>query len=301
MNPVQLLLRQSIDYAGLFPPAALDMTTAVANYAGYGAGPENWALGRFILPVSRLNEFEQAFQQVMKPTGRWSLSALPGPDLAADLDRIAAFNVRSARRESGTVIDTIELKSSSVTAIEDMLRRKPDDLQAYFELPIDRDPGELASAVAEAGGRAKVRTGGVTPDAFPSTSDLSRFIHVCVRSGLPFKATAGLHHALRAEYPLTYEERSARGMMFGFLNLFMAAAFIRGGMTEREVLRLLEESSPTAIEVDQLGIGWRGHRLGLEAIGRAREAIVSFGSCSFTEPIGELQSLHLLESRAQRA
>ena len=133
------------------------------------------------------------------------------------------------------------------------------------------------------------------PDAFPTTSDLLRFLRGCVRGRLPFKATAGLHHPLRAEYRLTYAPDSPTGVMFGFLNLFLATAFLRAGLTETEAARLLEERSPDAFQIDEDGISWQGHRLDLEALRDARRlAVVSFGSCSFTEPIGDLEALHLL-------
>ena len=83
---------------------------------------------------------------------------------------------------------------------------------------------------------------GITKDAFPKTSELIRFLRGCVQAGLPFKATAGLHHPLRAEYRLTYAPDSPTGVMFGFLNLFLATAFLRAGMAESEAARLLEEA-----------------------------------------------------------
>src|SRR5215210_2350234 len=111
MNAVQQLLRHSIDYAGLFPPAALDMPPAVSNYADYSAGPDRWALGRFILPVSRLSEFAQAAQHASRGgvAVPWRLSALAGGDLATDLDTISRFN---DREEGRSLIDTIELKAA---------------------------------------------------------------------------------------------------------------------------------------------------------------------------------------------
>jgi hypothetical protein len=299
MNPIQVLLAQSIDYAGLFPPAALDLARATANYAEYTTGPEAWGLGRFILPASRLVEFEEVTRS--RPPVHWSLSALVGPDFAADLDRVAGFNERQARSGALAAVDTIEAKASSVTAIEEIDRQVPRSLLGYLEVPIERDPGELIVAIGRTGRRAKVRTGGVTADAFPATSDLSRFIRGCVRARVPFKATAGLHHPLRAEYPLTYEANSRRGVMFGFLNLFLGTAFIRNGMDERSAGEVLEESSPATLSVDQRGITWREHRLDLDSLSQAREIINSFGSCSFTEPMGELQGLRLLPSRVQRA
>jgi hypothetical protein len=300
MNAVQHLLRHSIDYAGLFPPAGLDMQPAVSNYAEYSRGPDRWALGRFILPVSRFPEFAEAAQQASANglVGPWRLSALTAGDLAADLDAISRFNERG---QGVGVIDTIELKAGTARAIQEAIHVIPDDLQAYFEVPLIPDPHELISSLAGSGARVKVRTGGVTSDAFPESADLARFIGVCIKAQVPFKATAGLHHAFRAEYPLTYERGSPKGLMFGFLNLFLSTAFVRGGMSPGDAVQVLEETSLATIQANEDSIGWQDHRLDLEAISRCREAIVSFGSCSFTEPIGELQALQLVNSRVQRA
>jgi hypothetical protein len=171
----------------------------------------------------------------------------------------------------------------------------PSSLETYIEIPIDRHPGGLLAAVGHGGRRAKVRTGGVTQSAFPETGDLLRFLRETVRMAVPFKATAGLHHPLRAEYPLTYDEGSPSGTMFGFLNLMLAVASLRSGMGEAEVGRLLEEGDPGALQADDSGISWRDRRLDLEALSDARRlGMISFGSCSFTEPIADLESLHLL-------
>ena len=304
MNPVHTLLRQSIDYAGLFPPAGLGMSTAVDNYSRYRAGPEAWALGRFIVPATRLAEFEEAAgeRSSQRAGGQpWRLSALVGPDLAGDLNQIADFQRRHPGTAPGMTVDTIEAKADGVNAIQETMRSVPGRLQVYFELPIERDPIDLLATVARVGARAKVRTGGVTAPAFPSTVSLARFIHGCVRAKVPFKATAGLHHALRAEYRLTYEEGSDTGVMFGFLNLFLATALARNGMAEAETCEILEESSPAALRIDDGAISWRDRRFDRDTLGRARESIISFGSCSFTEPIDELQSLHWLEPKVHQA
>lgn len=301
MSAIRTLLTESIDYAGLFPPAGLDMATAVKNYDRYRTEPAAWALGRFVVPANRLGEFEVAAASLPNnPTGQpWRLALLAGPDRAEDLEMTAEFN---RRHSAAFLADTIEVKASSVGGIEEIMHRIPRSLQAYIEVPIDRDPRELLAAVSRLGGRAKVRTGGVTRDAFPATSDLIRFLRGCVEAGLPFKATAGLHHPLRAEYLLTYAPDSPAGLMFGFLNLFLATAFLLAGMAEADVARLLEEGSPEALQIDEGGVAWKGHRLGLKALGDARRGgIVSFGSCSFTEPIGDLEALHLLGPGVRQA
>jgi hypothetical protein len=306
MSAIRALLTQSIDYAGLFPPAGLDMATAVENYTRYRTEPAAWALGRFVAPVSRLPELEAALAGPLRQNPQaqpWRLALLAGTDLAGDLETIAELNRRHSSPGGPSVLaDTLEVKASSVPGIEDIMHRMPHTLQAYVEVPIERDPHDLLLAVHRLGGRAKVRTGGVTRDAFPATSDLIRFLRRCVQAGLPFKATAGLHHPLRAEYRLSYTPDSPTGVMFGFLNLFLATAFLRAGMAEPDAARLLEEGSSEAFQIDESGIAWEGHRLDLDALRSSRHfGVVSFGSCSFTEPIADLEALHLLGPRARQA
>jgi hypothetical protein len=298
MSAIRTLLRESIDYAGLFPPAGLGMREAVANYAGYRIGGDAWALGRFVLPAGRLAEFEQAAGELLPRSSApaWQLAVLVGADPAHDFERIAEFNCRHAAEGAGAVVaDVVEAKADLPNAIEKLLTTVPEYLRAYVEVPITHDPEPFASAVGARGGRLKVRTGGITADAFPSAVNLQRFIRAALRAGVPYKATAGLHHPVRAEYRLTYEPGSACGTMFGFLNLFLATAFMAAGLDDRAALELLEERDVDAIRFAAEGTEWRGRRLDLDAIRRARETgIVSFGSCSFSEPITELESLGLL-------
>ena len=275
------------------------MATAARNYARYREGDTRWALGRFVVPATRLREFEKAAENMLpsRPSGEpWRLTVLLGADLPGDLRSIDEFNCRHAAGGSAAVAaDVVEARAASVDAVTGLLTAMPDSLQAYVEVPADPDPAPLMSAIAAQRGRAKIRTGGVTPDAFPPAREVVRFIARAVELGVPFKATAGLHHPLRADYPLTYEPDSLRGTMFGFLNVFLAAAFMARGMDAQAAERLMEESSPGSLTVLDQAIEWRGHRLGIEDIHAARgRTIVSFGSCSFTEPIGELAALGLL-------
>ena len=57
---VRILLNEIIDYAGLFPPSQVSMSEAVLNYATYRNSNFGWMLGRFILPVARLEEFYES-------------------------------------------------------------------------------------------------------------------------------------------------------------------------------------------------------------------------------------------------
>jgi hypothetical protein len=302
MSAIQTLLRGSIDYAGLFPPAELDMGAAVSNFAEYEAGKMAWALGRFIVPVKRLAELQSARERLARlPAGPWRIGALAtaGPGLAGDLEQLDDFESRTGA--DAFVADAVEVKADSTQGVREALGRLH-RREAYIEVPIERDPSELLASIADLGGRAKVRTGGVTADAFPRSRDLIRLLGTCVRMGVPFKATAGLHHPLRGDYRLTYSPDSLAGTMFGFLNVFLATAFLKAGLDDAVALQVLEENSAGNFEFEETGVTWGEHRLTLDEIRDARESgIVSFGSCSFTEPIDDLKGLGLLGSKAQRA
>jgi hypothetical protein len=289
---LRTLLAGSIDYAGLFPPAGLDMATSVRQYADYRRDPDAWALGRFVVPAARLPELEREAAQ-NRPADPWRLSVLLGADARRELEALGEFNCRHAAAGAPALSgDVVEARADSVEAVDRLLAAVPRWAQAYVELPLDRDPAPFVAAIARHGGRAKVRTGGVTPDAFPTAAAVARFLRACTDAGVPFKATAGLHHPLRAEYRLTYAADSPRGVMFGFLNVFLAAAWLRHGLTEADAVRLLEERDPEAIRFSADAVEWRGRRLDQAAIAAAREhGIVAFGSCSFTEPVGELRTL----------
>ena len=108
---------------------------------------------------------------------------------------------------------------------------------------------------------------------------------------MPFKATAGLHHALRGDYRLTYEEGAAKGPMFGFLNLFLTAAFVHAGMTDGAALALLLERDVKKLLVSSSTIQWRDRTVTTDDIHATRDCVaVSFGSCSFREPVDELRA-----------
>jgi hypothetical protein len=294
---MRVLLRGIIDYAGLFPPASLGMPAAVAEYAEHRDGPDAWALGRFVLPAARLEEFDEAADAALPREGArsWALSALLGSDLEEDIQRIEQFNARHGDARTGAVlVDTVELKSHTsrdVARASELLDRRFD---TYMEIPVADDPADLVAAISETTAKAKIRTGGVTPDAFPSGAQVVRFIARCIAHEVAFKATAGLHHPWRDEYRLTYAPDAPRGTMFGFLNVLLAVAALHANLSEAQAIALIEEHDAGAVRLDERGAQWCGHALPIETLERARDSMVAFGSCSFREPVGDLRSLHLL-------
>jgi hypothetical protein len=230
------LLSGLIDYAGLFPPAALSMEEAVRNYARYREGEHAWMLGRFVVPQARAHEVPEEF-----------------PKSVLGIDEVKADGDFSA------------LGPKTFVEITDV---------------------GLIGELAKHNLAAKIRTGGVTPDAIPHPDRVATFIRVCAMHAVPFKATAGLHHPVRCVRPLTYEPDAPRATMHGFINVFMAAAF------PHDAERILVEEDPKAFRFEDDAAWWRDHAVTTEHLAAVRcEFAISFGSCSFEEPIADLLEL----------
>lgn len=313
---LRALMEGLIDYAGLFPPASLGMDQAVRNYAAYAGSPEGSWLGRLVVPAARLEEFALAAAAVRAEFRRdarmapatWRISALIGDDIAGDLAAAEAFNRKAASLRLPDAIDSVEARAGTEEAVRAVMtavtggagpgggegrdrgKLRAPSLDVHFEVPIQSDPAPLLSAIAREGGRAKVRTGGVTPSSIPTAPDLARFLAGCAAAGVAFKATAGLHHPVRSLRRLTDAPDSPEAVMHGFLNVFLAAAFAARGMDSATLTRLLEEQSPGAFAFTEEAASWEGRRLetGFLREVRGRFAL-AFGSCSFDEPRDDLR------------
>lgn len=303
MDATHALLDELIDYAGLFPPARLDMEPAVQAYARHRGGALAPALGRFVIPVSRLEEFDVAAAPLLPSVPSiededqapelWGVSVLVSPAeeldaVRADLETIEAFNDRHTEVGTGAaIIDTIELKAGSGEAIDAVLDLFDDDLYPYFELDHRGDVRGTVAAMAGLDGGAKIRTGGLAATDHPTVDDLARFIEACRMADVPFKATAGLHHPLRAHQP------SVDARQFGFLNVFVGAAMLHAGRVDGDGLRaILGEEEPSAFGCTDDTVSWKNTGLGIDQLIEARSRFAhSYGSCSFDEPTDELREM----------
>jgi len=288
MSTLAALLVHVIDYAGLYPPASLGMREAVSNWVSYSRGAHSWMLGRFIVPATRLEELRSEVERLETDLS-WKLSVVATGNLSSDLKAIEKVReVRNIR------IDALEVKITGEKDIFAISENVPEDIVLYFESSID-DADNVIGAISEVKRRAKVRTGGVTPNAIPSSKALSEFISSCKKHRVPFKATAGLHHPLKSVHRLTYENDSPVGTMHGFLNVFLAAAWIYDGLEPDQAVELLEERSEASFLFGDEEVRWQSSVLPIARIIKARENLaISFGSCSFEEPIDDLKTLRLL-------
>ena len=143
-------------------------------------------------------------------------------------------------------------------------------MRAFWELSPGRGLRGAVAAVREARAGAKIRCGGTT---LPSVEEVAAFVAACRDAGVPFKATAGLHHPIRS------------GDRHGFLNLLAAAVFADGDL---EAILAEEDPRPPSA-VDAEGFAVHGHRADAATIAEARaELFVAYGSCSFDEPVEDL-------------
>ncbi len=296
---VRTLLAGSIDYAGLFPPAGLSMPEAVIYYATYRNSNYSWLLGRFVVTVERLQEFYDSAVDFISRDGEkpWRISVVIGEDIHQGLRDVEDFNIKNG---PGIVCDAVEIKAETSSLIENAAMSLSAGTAGYFELPLDERMPDLIAALSITGMRAKIRTGGLTPEAFPRTAEIIRFVRTCLGANVLFKATAGLHHPIRCFRPLTYENNAPMGTMHGFLNLFLMTGFARDGFRPALLVDVMEEEFEEVFRFEDQTVSWRNDfSLNMLQLGRIRShGIQSFGSCSFEEPIADLQKLGVLSERS---
>ncbi len=320
------LMNGLIDYAGLFPPAKLPMDRAVAQYNGYRQCPESWMLGRFICPCSRVEEFilhAEIFLDQVRTDDPWRISALgePARDARfldrANTDSLNAIAVLTEQFGESICVDAYECRwpsdvfeAGDPKQIADLLAKlvgafdefAPVATHIFLETPfLDGWRTEIPKFIetvanarpeSEAGHRVslKIRTGGVTADLFPSPEHVACFIKACVASKIGFKATAGLHHPIRQFHD------SVDTRMHGFVNVFGGAMLLASQQIEEADLKqLLEEEDPNAFDFSEAGFGWNDRWVSDKQIAEFRKDVaIGFGSCSFDEPIEDLEALELL-------
>lgn len=319
---LRALLSEIVDYAGVFPPAALSLERAIANYARYRRSENAWMLASFILPAKRLDDLEPHMHLFDgPPTLRLSVLPTRG-DTGNDLFGTFENDVTSLRDFSGrhkrVRVEQVEMRlpkefiNTDVVRVRrfldsiDQVLERADMQQAdvFVEIPLNEYLRQTlplltgAVAVFNRGrsypkvGRAcvKMRTGGTESDAFPSSEDVAHVIASCRNANVPFKATAGLHH------PIRRFDESLQTPMHGFLNVFGAAVLACAHELDEDAIgSVLRDDDPAHFRFSPDGFEWMHLSASVEAIERVRSTLaLSFGSCSFMEPVEDLRALGLL-------
>ncbi|OZC03256.1 hypothetical protein [Rubricoccus marinus] len=300
-------LTEIIDYAGLFPPAALDLDPAIRNHVRYRQSPEAWMLGRFIVPAARLSALD-AYADLFAQAPPVGFSVLGLTDASGGLDGTARATLEAARafeaRHPGRVrCDRFELRAAPEAAgalaavLSDLPLADGDGIAVEFPMTGDGYAPEVieeaAHGIAEANARArekrfalKLRCGGVTPDLVPGVERLADAVAACAKADAPFKATAGLHHPFR-----NYDE-AVGAEMHGFMNLFGAATLaLARGFDRDAIAEVLDDGDGSHFQLGD-AFAWRGFAVEAAGVHEARQRrALSYGSCSFDEPIEDLRAL----------
>jgi hypothetical protein len=299
---LQALLTASIDYAGMFPPCSLALEPALRNDAGYVRSPEAWMLNGFVLPVEQFLPTRQ-FLSEFDPLHLLRVAAL-GPKTAnvgAFLDALDETEV-AIRSFSKYDVDLISVSHLEMFLPEDVdhaslkeARAIVRDLPVFWEAPPQRAEKTIALLAEHNSDEElptfgyKLRTGGVTADAFPSSLEIARAFVTPATHQLPIKFTAGLHH------PIRQFRDEVRTKMHGFLNVLGAAVLAAEHQWNADqAAMMLEDESPGSFLFTDDFFAWRDWKIDTERLRYRRKFVRSFGSCSFDEPRDDLRALNLL-------
>jgi hypothetical protein len=320
---LQALLHEVVDYAGLFPPADLSLRRALQNYAEYREEEESWMLSRFVLPVRRLPDLA-THRPLLKRGAPYDLSVLGTGGGTTDtfLDAferdLEVIDECEEDQRGRTQVDVMEVplpdalvggSQADLTAFFEAVSRKlvaagTAKLDLFLEVPMRGDAvtglPALGAAAAEHNSQQavpartvvglKVRCGGAEPTDVPDADDVAALIVAARNAGVPFKATAGLHH------PVRHYDDGLDTEMHGFLNVFAASVLAAEHDLDRPAVRaILCEETADNFRFLKDALAWRDLSVSLDDIQYARETLaLSFGSCSFEEPIDHLRDLELL-------
>jgi hypothetical protein len=264
------------DDAALFPPGDAPMAAAVPahrrHHAALGA-----LVGPFVVPAARLEEL--AAQLGDGPAFGISMIAAAG-DLPAVVARVAADPRLTLAAVEVPVVADADAATRTLRVLDDEV---PENVPAAVEVPRTDARDQVLDVLAGSRYRAKLRTGGLAAQLFPSPAELAATLHACVTRRLAVKCTAGLHHAVRHTDPATGFTHH------GFLNVLLAAEALTSGASPLVAADWLSETDAGTL-VSSVRT-WSADRAA-----PARTVFTSFGTCSVTEPVDDLVTLGLLPS-----
>ncbi|MEZ0067382.1 hypothetical protein ABIA32_003395 [Streptacidiphilus sp. MAP12-20] len=284
IHSVPLLFAGLCDDAALFPPGNAPVVDAVPAHRAHLRAWYAPLVGPFLLGADRVAEVGAAAEEVsaqglldvvlvvrsgpaalaaaIAEVAKWPGLHLVGVELGPDAEGSPA----EAAARGCAALDR-ELPGQHVSgAVE--LRRGPG-----LELTLD--------VVAASPYRAKYRTGGLEPQAFPDADELAAFVTGCAAREVAFKCTAGLHHAVRHTDPATGFTHH------GFLNILLATHFAVQGADAVAVAEVLADHGSE-------GLAAVAADLTPDQAAAARRAFTAYGTCSILEPLEDLTVLGLL-------
>ena len=279
------LTRALIDDAAIFPPGNSALPDAVREHPRHRAARYGEAVGPLLVRLPDVG----ALDALLAGGPELSIGLICPPDVSADDVQRAITDAERA----GCAVRAIEQPTGPGAPLAELVTLgRTHGALVWAEVPqastLDGSLDARLDDVSAAGAGAKYRTGGVRPEAFPTEQQLARFLLACIGRGLPFKLTAGLHHAVRHTAAGAGEGRTDLEQ-HGLLNVVNAVAAAQDGADEASVAALLADR-------DAGRVAAAAADLSDTRVGRVRESFASFGCCGVTDPLGDLVTLGFLET-----
>jgi len=276
-----------VDYAGLFPPATLELPQVVKNYIGYHKWAESWMLARLICPITQLNELGKNIRMLGGVEKKIGVIGLVGTT-ASSTEIGTNINTFHQKYGDSAQIEAIESKlneSSAKEAVSSLVSLTP--YTTFFETTNSDRIDELLKLLQQVGAGFKLRCGGLKPEEFPSAEELARSIILCREAKVPMKFTAGLHH------PLRHYNQTTLCKMHGFVNVFGGAMLAHvHHLPQKELENILSDEESSHFKFTEDAFHWNDLSIDVETITSLRQSrILSYGSCSFEEPIDDMKEL----------
>lgn len=297
------LLSGILDYAGVYPPAKLDFTSSYTNYCTYQNSAKAFMLGSFVCPIANLEDLGKS-----QPSGSpIEVAVISSPtqnqeeffrQLESDVEKTKSyFSNTTPSHELYSFEVRLMSYDTDVEKCEKILNKLYSinkNVKIFLEVPFldgwENSVPEIISRISEQTiCNAKIRTGGLNQNAFPTVKQLQQFIYSCANNELPFKATAGLH------YPVTHWDDEIKVNMHGFFNVFIAAICMYHNYEHEIAEKILSSQNPSDFQFYDEYAVICGTKITLEEIEQGRTFALSFGSCSLDEPIENLVSLGYIE------
>jgi hypothetical protein len=330
---LRAFLSKLIDYAGLFPPAALDLDSAIRNYARYRQGTDSWMLGRFIIPAERLAMLARYEEELFGATKEpFRFSVLAGGGEAAKLawqqlsNQVQEIRLFYQRHGPTVAVEVLEVRlpleiaavvqparvAAFLTELAAVLSEAGlGDLGMFVEAPASPDQEDWRpiqeAAIAGLNQYRQSRSDATAADPIPRVGFKLRCGGVTPNA---FPTPAQIAVAIdgcRAQevplkctaglhHPLRHHAEDLDADMHGFLNVFGAGLMAcADALPAAQLLDLLGDQQEESFRFTDEVMQWRDTQLSTASIERCRrEFVTSFGSCSFDEPRDDLRQLGLM-------
>lgn len=327
-HSIQPFLSEILDYAGLYPPASLSLDDAFDKYIQHTQSNHSWMLSKFVAGTNYLKDLQELVHTHDQSPQPFLITAVAAPSDSLEsfkkvMDQTKAIILDVVQDSTKEIkVPSLEIKlpeiffkNSDLPSVQEAIRYAANEFKtadtlpdhiffeisgfsfdsSYSKLLVDalhqhNKNLEAADDSQYCFSGFKIRCGGVEAFQFPPTDYLAQAISYSTKSKVPLKFTAGLHHSVR------HYNDSVSTKMHGFLNVFGATLLaFSSELKVSDIQTMLEDEDADHFSFTDKFFSWMKTTISLEELHMLRSLYVtSFGSCSFEEPVEDLQELNLL-------